>query len=87
MNFSDGKNIMFGEFSWPKAVKTNFRIVGWDGKDASQWEYYTLESLLYFLKNTTKTHPQYVRDAAGLGIEPVSRPDRRALLAYLRSGH
>jgi len=80
----DGKNIMFGEFSWPKTVKTNFRIVGWDGKDSSEWEYYTLESLLYFLKNTTKTHPQYVRDAASIGIPVVSRPDRRALLAYLR---
>ena len=22
----DGKNIMFGEFSWPKAVKTNFIV-------------------------------------------------------------
>ena len=26
--FADGKNIIFGEFSWSKSVKTNFRIVG-----------------------------------------------------------
>ena len=25
----DGKYIIFGEFSWPKTVKTNFRIYGY----------------------------------------------------------
>lgn len=34
------------------------------GKDGSQKEYYTLECLLFFLKNIALTHPVYVRQAA-----------------------
>ena len=43
-----------------------------------------MECLIYFLKNTDKTHPVYVRQAASNDVEPVRRPDRRALLGYLR---
>jgi len=28
------------------------------------WEYYTLECLLYFLKNVNLSHPAYVKEAA-----------------------
>ena len=59
-------------------------MLRWDNKDADAWEYYTLESLLYFLKNVNSSHPTYVREAANKDIDPVRRPDRRALLAYLR---
>jgi len=34
------------------------------GKDGSPKEYYTLECLLFLLKNVTLTHPVYVRQAA-----------------------
>ena len=30
-----------------------------DGK----WDYYTLEGLLYFLKNISRNHPDYVKQA------------------------
>ena len=26
--FSDGKNVIFGDLSWPKDIKTNFRMSG-----------------------------------------------------------
>jgi len=80
----DGNNVIFGKFSWPKSVKTNFRIVGWDKKEAEAWEYYTLESLLYFLKNQTLCHLKYSQDASNKNIYPVRRADRRAILDYLR---
>jgi len=34
------------------------------GKDGAPKEYYTLECLLFLLKNVTLTHPVYVRQAA-----------------------
>jgi len=79
----DGNHIIFGKFSWPKSVKTNFRIVGWEKKEAEAWEYYTLESLWYFLKNQTLCHLKYSQDASNKNIYPVRRADRRAVLDYL----
>ena len=75
-------NIIFGEFSWPKTVKTNYVIYG-KGKDGIAKEYYTLECLLYLLKNVALQHPVYVRQAASEDVPIVRRPDRRDLLAYL----
>jgi parafibromin len=75
--------IIFGEFSWPKTVKTNYVIWG-TGKEGAPKEYYTLECLLYLLKNITLQHPVYVRQAASEDVTIVRRPDRKDLLAYLR---
>ncbi|XP_071450459.1 parafibromin [Hetaerina americana] len=74
--------IIFGEFSWPKTVKTNYLTYG-SGKDGGSKEYYTLECLLFLLKNVHFTHPVYVRQAAAENIPGVRRPDRKDLLAYL----
>jgi len=76
-------NIIFGEFSWPKTVKTNYVIYG-KGKDGTAKEYYTLECLLYLLKNIALQHPVYVRQAVSEDVPLVRRPDRKDLLAYLR---
>ena len=78
----DGQ-VIFGEFSWPKTVNTNY--VEWGtGKDGAPKDYYTLECLLYLLKNITLQHPVYVRQAASEDIPIVRRPDRKDLLAYLK---
>ncbi|XP_060527053.1 parafibromin [Cylas formicarius] len=78
----DGQ-IIFGEFSWPKNVKTNYLMYG-SGKEGIRGkEYYTLECLLFILKNVSLTHPVYVREAAAENIPAVRRPDRKELLAYL----
>ncbi|KAL7298159.1 parafibromin [Trichogramma pretiosum] len=77
----DGQ-IIFGEFSWPKNVKTNYLTYG-SGKDGAAKEYYTLECLLFLLKHVQLTHPVYVRQAATENIPVVRRPDRKDLLAYL----
>ncbi|CAH1643533.1 unnamed protein product [Spodoptera littoralis] len=74
--------IIFGEFSWPKNVKTNYLMWG-SGKEGNDKEYYTLECLLFILKNIQLTHPVYVRQAAAANIPAVRRPDRKELLAYL----
>ncbi|KAK5641746.1 hypothetical protein RI129_010293 [Pyrocoelia pectoralis] len=74
--------IIFGEFSWPKNVKTNYLMWG-SGKDGISKDYYTLECLLFILKHVSLTHPVYVRQAAKENIPVVRRPDRKELLAYL----
>ncbi|XP_046995367.1 parafibromin [Schistocerca americana] len=74
--------IIFGEFSWPKNVNTNYLMWG-SGKGDHAKEYYTLECLLFLLKNVALSHPVYVRKAAAENIPVVRRPDRKDLLAYL----
>uniref|UniRef100_H2ZI58 Cell division control protein 73 C-terminal domain-containing protein n=1 Tax=Ciona savignyi TaxID=51511 RepID=H2ZI58_CIOSA len=75
-------HVIFGDFSWPKDVKTNYIIWG-TGKDGTSKEYYTLESILFLIKNVKLSHPLYVRHAAAEEIPVVRRPDRKDLLAYL----
>lgn len=41
------------------------------GKDGAPKEYYTLECLLFLLKNVTLSHPVYVRQAAVSRITTV----------------
>ena len=78
----DGQ-VIFGEFSWPKTVKTNYIEWG-SGKDGAQKEYYSLECLLYLLKNITLQHHVYVSKAIFYDIPFVRKTDRKDLLAYLK---
>ncbi|KAL3314253.1 hypothetical protein Ciccas_007128 [Cichlidogyrus casuarinus] len=75
--------IIFGDFAWPKSTKTNYIIFG-SGKEGQAKDYYTLESIMYFLKNIELSHTQYVRQAASAGLTMVRLPDRKDLLAYLK---
>ncbi|XP_001176791.2 parafibromin [Strongylocentrotus purpuratus] len=75
-------DVIFGEFSWPKDTKTNYVTYG-TGKEGEAKSYYTLESILYLLKNEKLTHTSYVKKALAENIPVVRRPDRRDLLAYL----
>lgn len=74
--------IIFGDHGWPKNVATNYQIYS-SADDSNRKEYYTLECLLYFLKNKQVTHTHYVRQAGSEEIPVVHRPDRKNLLAYL----
>ncbi|XP_053738979.1 parafibromin [Synchiropus splendidus] len=77
-----GDEVIFGEFSWPKNVKTNYIIWG-TGKEGQPKEYYTLDSILFLLNNVHLAHSFYVRRAATENIPVVRRPDRKGLLSYL----
>ncbi|KAL9988717.1 hypothetical protein ACROYT_G003195 [Oculina patagonica] len=70
--------VIFDEFSFPRTAKTNYVIFKSQPK-----EYYTLESLLFLLKNVHLSHPIYVQRAAGTKIPVVRYPDRKGLLSYL----
>ncbi|KAK3757491.1 hypothetical protein RRG08_050374 [Elysia crispata] len=74
--------VIFGEFAWPKNARTNY--VAWGtGKFGVPKEYYTLDSILFLLKNVSLQHPLYVKEAVEANINVVRRPDRKDLLAYL----
>lgn len=75
--------IIFGDHGWPKNVNTNYQIYSTDD-DKNKKEYYTLECLLYFLKNMDVAHTHYVKQAGRDNIPVVHRPDRKNLLAYLK---
>uniref|UniRef100_A0A7N6FLJ5 Parafibromin n=1 Tax=Anabas testudineus TaxID=64144 RepID=A0A7N6FLJ5_ANATE len=67
-----GDEVIFGEFSWPKNVKTNYIIWG-TGKEGQPKEYYTLDSILFLLNNVHLPHPSYVRRAAVSHLELLSK--------------
>ncbi|GAB1597652.1 parafibromin-like [Argonauta hians] len=77
-----GDQVIFGEFAWPKSTKTNYIVWG-TGKDGICKEYYTLDCILFLLKNVQLAHPVYVGEAAAADVTVVRRPDRKDLLAFL----
>ena len=78
-----GDYIIFGDHGWPKTVNTNYLVYKTE-EDKGKKEYYTLECLLYFLKNMDVAHHHYVRQAGCAKKPVVHRPDRKDLLAYLK---
>ncbi|XP_048220066.1 parafibromin-like [Perognathus longimembris pacificus] len=77
-----GNEVIFGEFSCSKNVKTNY-VIGRPRKEDQPREYYTLEAILFLLKKVHLAHPDYVRCAVSENIPVVIRPDRKDLLGYL----
>ncbi|XP_065830132.1 parafibromin-like [Oscarella lobularis] len=74
--------IVFDQFAFPKVAKTNYLIYK-TGKDGLAKDYYTLESLLFLLKNVALSYPLYVQRAVAQKIPVVRLPDRRGVLSYL----
>ncbi|KAL3187874.1 hypothetical protein MRX96_000493 [Rhipicephalus microplus] len=61
----NNSHIIFDQYSWPKTAKTNYITWGpWI--DGAPREYYTLECLLFFLKNQHLPHYMYMEKAADL---------------------
>jgi len=54
--------VIFDQIAWPRNAKTNY-LVYRSGQVGGQKEYYTLESLLFLLKNVSLSHPMYVQRA------------------------
>ena len=79
---SDGKDIMFGNLSWPKEFETSFNASGPGWKPY----YYKLETVLFALRTQTQSHEDYCANAKSFGVESVRPPSRKALLEYLNGG-
>lgn len=76
--------IIFGDHGWPKNVPTNYLMYSSGENNSTASRYYTLECLLYFLKNVDVAHQHYVRQAGAMNLPAVNRPDRKNLLAHLK---
>ena len=74
----DEKYISFDAVNFLKTAKTNYIICRTTPK-----EYYTLEALLFLLKNVHLSHPIYVQRAGAAKVPVVRFPDRKDLLAFL----
>lgn len=72
--------IIFGSVAWPKTARTNYTIYKWTNPEE---KFYTLEALLFLLKNVSLSHPMYVQRAGNQNIPVIKFPDRRGLLSYL----
>ena len=80
--FSDGKDIMFGNLSWPKEFETSFNASGPGWKPY----YYKLETVLFAVRTQSQSHEDYCANAKSFGVESVRPPSRKALLEYLNGG-
>jgi len=76
------EQIIFNNLSFLKTAKTNY-VIGSIGRTTQNKEYYTLEALLFLLKNVHLSHPIYVQRAGAANVPVVRFPDRKDLLAYL----
>ena len=74
--------ITFNTLSFLKTAKTNY-VIGSIGRTSQTKEYYTLEALLFLLKNVHLSHPIYVQRAGAANVPVVRFPDRKELLSYL----
>jgi parafibromin len=78
----ENDRFVFNDLAYAKDIKTNYLVYG-TGKDSTPKDYYTLESIVFLLKNVDLQHANYVKKAAEKGILSISRPDRKDLLSYL----
>lgn len=64
------------EYSFPCSAETAYR--------SKQGSLYTLETLVYFVRNHQLKHIEYIQKARTQGIPAVTLPDRKPLLEYLQ---
>jgi len=75
-------------------VSLSSQVITWDpfshlwidySVGGQEKEYYTLGTLLYFLKHENVLHAEYVKTAGSAGEGVVVRPDRKVLQDYLKN--
>ncbi|GAB4843358.1 accessory factor associated with RNA polymerase II [Ancistrocladus abbreviatus] len=72
-----GDEFRFGNgYAFPCSIETAYR--------SKQGNLYTLESLVFYVKNHHLKHTEYMQNALRQGIAAVTLPDRRPLLDYLQ---
>lgn len=72
-----GDELRFGsDYTFPCSVETAYR--------SKQGNLYTLETLLYYVKNHHIKHTEYLQNARTQRIPTVTLPDRKPLLEYLQ---
>ncbi|CCD70582.2 Cell division cycle protein 73 [Caenorhabditis elegans] len=70
--------VAFGDYAYKKDTETSLQIYG------KSDEFYSLESLVVFLKYSHENHGVYVKEAAAAGVRAVTRIDRKNVTEYLQ---
>ena len=73
-----GEHIVFGTTRFARSAPTAYRERGGAGN------YYTTDSLWFLLENVNEKHGPYVQKCGQQNIPPVSLPDKKLLLQYLK---
>ena len=73
-----GEYLIFGGSRFPRSALTAYRERNGKG------DYYALDSLWFFLQNSSDVHAQYVQKCGQEGIKVVSLADKKQLLSYLK---
>jgi len=83
------KMFVFDNLAYPTKTKTNYKMYTAASAKAKNQsvmntEYYTLESLVYLYQNITLAHSIYMRQAQKDNIAVTKRPDRLAIINFLK---
>ena len=65
------------------SFRRSMREEGEGEGEKAKSDYYTIGCVAFFLKSKALKHTDYVRQAGSEGIQPVTRVDRKQLLAFL----
>ena len=72
-----GDYLVFGRVRFPRAAPTAYRA------SAKGKPFYPVDALWFLLQKQSLKPGEYLRECTSNQMMPVSRPDQRALLAYL----
>ncbi|KAK0608934.1 hypothetical protein LWI29_038321 [Acer saccharum] len=71
-----GNEVRFGsDYAFPCSIETAYR--------SKQGNLYTLQTLVFFIKNYSLKHAEYIQSARGNRLPAVTLPDRKPLFEYL----
>ncbi|KAK2647051.1 hypothetical protein Ddye_022246 [Dipteronia dyeriana] len=71
-----GNEVRFGsDYTFPCSIETAYR--------SKQGNLYTLQTLVFFIKNYSLKHTEYIQSARGNRLAAVTLPDRKPLFEYL----
>ncbi|KAJ4722493.1 PHP protein [Melia azedarach] len=71
-----GNEVRFGtDYNFPSSIQTAYR--------SKQGNLYTLQTLVFFIKNHSLKHTDYIQSARSQGIPTVTLPDRKPIFEYL----
>ncbi|KAL5785580.1 hypothetical protein ACOSQ2_007972 [Xanthoceras sorbifolium] len=71
-----GNEVRFGgDYAFPCSIETAYR--------SKQGNLYTLQTLVYFIKNYSLKHTEYIQSARANRVPAVTLPDRKPLFEYL----
>ena len=78
--------VFLGDFCWDIKSETNYMVYG-TGRDGQPKEFYSIETILFFLENADKlSHPHYVKVSLLNALNVLKHSKGRSSKIWLRKG-